>query len=70
MKNAERIMIDVARVVRDYESGRLNETVAVFEVLDLVNNNCEHCAFLNNNCQDDHKKTCVDGYSIYLRSEA
>ena len=72
MKNAERIMIDVARVVRDYECGAraLNCFEAVDQIRELVADNCEHCSFSSVDCREDHKLTCFEGYSNYLRGEA
>ena len=70
MRNAERVMNDVAIIVRDFELGRLNATDAVYEVLDLVNDDCRHCAFSSSNCRDDHQKTCGGGFEEWLGEEA
>lgn len=69
MKNGERIMYDVASIVREYEAGRVKAEPAIRKINELTEQNCDHCAYLGNCTRDSHH-TCYNGFMQYLVNEA
>lgn len=70
MKNAERIIVDVAHILLDYESRRVSPEIAVKKILEMTKDSCEHCVYKGENCKERHDMTCFEGFSLWLRGEA
>lgn len=69
MKQKERIINDVREVLKFYELGQYTARGAVVEIKNLTSSSCDNCVYCGN-CLDDDKKTCANGFSEFLESEA
>lgn len=65
MTNGERIMRDVALIVREYEIGGVKDINAILKINELTDQSCEHCIYLGS-CQKDTRGTCYNGFLEYI----
>lgn len=70
MTNGERIMKDVASIVREYENGNVKTFPAVSKIAELSALNCSHCIYCGTCKPEDHTKTCYNGTRSYIEGEA
>lgn len=70
MTQGERIIEDAYEALRFYEAGHFDKAGVIKCLHNLTAMNCENCIYNNDECGDDHEKTCAEGWNKYLESEA